>query len=69
MDLVKPGSYIFIRTDVNNYFDIPISIMNSNLENDIITIVIEIKGIKTNKLLDSKIGENIIIKMCIRDSL
>ena len=36
--------------------------MNSNLENDIITIVIEIKGIKTNKLLDSKIGENIIIR-------
>ena len=62
LDLVKPGSYIFIRTDQNNYFDIPISIMDSNLENDIITIVVEIKGIKTDKLLNAKISENIIIR-------
>jgi len=62
LDLVKPGSYIFIRTDVNKYFDIPISIMNSDLENDIITVVVEIKGIKTNRLFDTNINENIIIR-------
>lgn len=62
LDLVKPGSYIFIRTDVNKYFDIPISIMNSDLENDIITIVVEIKGIKTNRLFNTSINENIIIR-------
>lgn len=62
LDLVKPGSYIFIRTDVNNYFDIPISIMDSNFEDDIITVLIEIKGIKTNKLLNIKVSENIIIR-------
>jgi NAD(P)H-flavin reductase len=62
LDLVKPGSYIFIRTDEANYFDIPISIMNSDMENDIITIAIEIRGIKTNKLLDVKVNENLLIR-------
>ena len=62
LDLVKPGSYVFIRTDENNYFDIPISIMNSDMENDIITIAIEIRGIKTNKLLDVKVNQNIVIR-------
>jgi len=62
LDLVKPGSYIFIRTDGNEYFDIPISIMNSDIENDIITIAVEIRGIKTTKLLNIKINENIVIR-------
>lgn len=62
LDLVKPGSYVFIRTDEINYFDIPISIMNSDMENDIITIAVEIRGIKTKKLLDIKVNENIVIR-------
>ena len=62
LDLVKPGSYIFIRTDENKYFDIPISIMNSDIDNDIITIVIEIRGIKTTKLKNLQSNENISIR-------
>ncbi|OOM05923.1 sulfide/dihydroorotate dehydrogenase-like FAD/NAD-binding protein [Clostridium saccharobutylicum] len=62
IDLVRPGSYIFIRTAENTYFDIPISIMNSDVENDIITIAVEIKGIKAVKLLDIKTGGSIIIR-------
>src|SRR5471030_1499757 len=62
LGLVKPGSYIFIRTDGNEYFDIPISIMNSDIENDIITIAVEIRGIKTTKLLNIKVNENIVIR-------
>ena len=62
LDLAKPGSYIFIRTDENKYFDIPISIMNSDIENDIITIAVEIRGIKTNRLLNIKANENIVIR-------
>ena len=62
LDLVKPGSYIFIRTDENTYFDIPISIMNSDIENDIIEIAVEIRGIKTKKLLSIKTNENIVIR-------
>lgn len=63
LDLVKPGSYIFIRTDEDNhYFDIPISIMNSDIEKDIITIAVEVRGIKTAKLLNVKANENIVIR-------
>lgn len=62
LDLAKPGSYIFVRTDENKYFDIPISIMNSDIEKDIITIAVEIRGIKTNRLLYTKVNENIVIR-------
>lgn len=62
LDLVHPGSYIFVRTDENNYFDVPISILESNVDNDEISLLIEIRGIKTKKILDLETGENIIIR-------
>ena len=62
LDLVKPGSYIFIRTDENKYFDVPISIMDSDIENDVISVAVEIRGIKTNRLLNTKENENIVIR-------
>lgn len=63
IDLVRPGSYIFIRSDEDNiYFDVPISILESSVENDIISIMIEIRGIKTKKLLELKKDDNITIR-------
>lgn len=62
LDLVKPGSYIFIRTDENKYFDIPISIMNSDINKDILTVVVEIRGVKTKRLLDTIENQNIVIR-------
>lgn len=62
IDLVKPGSFVFIRTDENVYFDVPISILESDIESNIISIMIEIRGIKTKKLLDINIGEEITIR-------
>lgn len=62
LDLVKPGSYIFVRTNENAYFDIPISIMESNIETNIITILIEIRGVKTKNILNIKEEENIVIR-------
>lgn len=61
-DLVKPGSFIFIRTDENTFFDVPISIMESDINNNIITIVIEIRGIKTKRIESIKTGEYIVIR-------
>lgn len=52
LDLVYPGSYIFIRTDDNFYFDVPISIMESDPDTDSISILVEVRGIKTKRLLD-----------------
>ncbi|WP_291650880.1 sulfide/dihydroorotate dehydrogenase-like FAD/NAD-binding protein [Clostridium sp.] len=62
IDLVRPGSFIFIRTNENVYFDVPISILESNIETNVITIMIEIRGIKTKKLLDIKEGGEITIR-------
>lgn len=62
LDLVKPGSYIFIRTDENYFFDIPISIMESDIENNIVTVVIEVRGIKTKRIQSIKLYDEIVIR-------
>lgn len=62
LDLAKPGSYIFIRTDENYFFDIPISIMDSDVDNNIISVIVEIRGVKTKKLEDIKIDDDIVIR-------
>ena len=63
IDLVKAGSFIFIRPDENNiYFDVPISILDSDIDKNILTIMIEIRGIKTKNLLNIKEGNTITIR-------
>ena len=62
IDLVKPGSFIFIRTDENYFYDIPISIMDSDIEKNIITVVIEIRGIKTKRIQEIKVNDEIVIR-------
>ena len=63
IDLVKAGSFIFIRPDENNiYFDVPISILDSDIDNNIISIMIEIRGIKTKNLLNLKAGSILTIR-------
>lgn len=62
LDLLKPGSFIFIRTDENYFFDIPISIMESDPETNTITVVIEVRGIKTKRLEKIQSGEGIVIR-------
>ncbi|SHJ93831.1 NAD(P)H-flavin reductase [Clostridium cavendishii DSM 21758] len=62
LDLVHPGSYVFIRSDENFYFDVPISIMEADVDNNAISLLIEIRGIKTKKLLNLKKGLGIVIR-------
>ena len=62
IDLAKPGSFIFVRSLENVYFDVPISILDSNMETDIISIMIEIRGVKTKQLLDIEAGGEITIR-------
>lgn len=62
IDLAKPGSFIFVRSEENVYFDVPISILESDIETNIISIMVEVRGIKTKKLLDLKAGQNITIR-------
>lgn len=62
IDLARPGSFIFVRSEENVYFDVPISILDSNIETNIISIMIEIRGIKTKQLLNIESGGNITIR-------
>lgn len=63
MDLLNPGSYIFIKGDNNeNYFDFPISIEEANPNDNTLTLYIEIRGIKTKKMLDLASGEILKIR-------
>lgn len=62
IDLAKPGSFIFIRSDENIYYDVPISILESDINTNIVTVMIEIRGIKTKKILDLKKEGNIVIR-------
>jgi hypothetical protein len=62
IDLARPGSFIFVRSEENVYFDVPISILDSDIETNIISIMIEIRGIKTKQLLNIESGGNITIR-------
>ena len=62
LQLINPGSYIFVCPDENIYFDTPISILESDSDKNIISLAIEIRGAKTKKLLGFKEGDNINIR-------
>lgn len=59
--LKQPGSYVFVRNKNNDYFfDVPISIMDSDEEKSLIKIAIEVRGVKTKKLMGY--GDTIMIR-------
>lgn len=59
--LKQPGSYIFIRNrDSDHFFDVPISIMDSDEEGSSIKIAVEMRGVKTKKLMDH--GGTLIVR-------
>lgn len=62
LDLMNPGSYIFLRTDENFYFDVPISIMDCNIDDNTASILIEVRGIKTKRLLTAKANDPLVIR-------
>ncbi|MGL4569669.1 MAG: sulfide/dihydroorotate dehydrogenase-like FAD/NAD-binding protein [Clostridium sp.] len=57
VDLINPGGYIFLCPDSDNYFDTPISIMESDVKENSLTVAVEVRGIKTKRLLSYKVGE------------
>lgn len=62
-ELVNPGSFIFARkTDCDKNFDTPICVMDSDTSENILTLAIEIKGVKTKALDKLKIDDDILIK-------
>lgn len=63
MDLLNPGSFIFIKGDSEeNYFDFPISIEEADPNNNTLSMYIEIRGIKTKKILDLYVNDILKIR-------
>lgn len=59
--LKEPGSYVFLRDEkLPQYFDVPMSVMQSDVLNGVITMAYKAIGVKTNTLKNCK--ENILIK-------
>lgn len=62
-DLSQPGSFVFVRNpETSIYFDAPISIMDTDIKENTLTFVIEIKGIKTKMINRLNENDNILIK-------
>lgn len=62
-ELSHPGSFVFARNPKSNgYFDAPISVMDTDVNENIIKLVIESKGIKTKTIDMLKENDNIAIR-------
>jgi dihydroorotate dehydrogenase electron transfer subunit len=62
-DLIHPGSYVFLRSGkTSQFYDAPISIMETNIEENLLTFAIEIKGIKTKSIDVLNEGDNILVR-------
>jgi 2-polyprenylphenol hydroxylase and related flavodoxin oxidoreductases len=61
--LVHPGSYVFLRNpEYKEYFDVPISVLDLNPHNSTIDFAIEVQGVKTKKINNLSINDNISVK-------
>lgn len=61
--LVHSGSYVFLRNPkTSQFYDAPISIMETRTEDNTITVAIELKGPKTKSLNFLNEGDNIYVR-------
>lgn len=62
-NLIHPGSYVFLRDHKTSpFYDVPISIMDINVEDNTFTVAIEVKGVKTKKLDELKDEDKILVR-------
>ncbi len=62
-NLTQPGSYVFLRSSkTSQFYDVPISIMDIDVEENLLIVAIEIKGIKTKSINSLNNGDNILVR-------
>lgn len=58
-----PGAYVFMRSpSYNLYYDTPISVMDVDDENNVISFIIELKGIKTKSIANLNEHDDILLR-------
>ncbi|ERI91354.1 oxidoreductase family protein [Clostridiales bacterium oral taxon 876 str. F0540] len=62
-NLVHPGSYVFLRNSkTSQFYDAPISIMDTDIDENLLIVGIELKGIKTKSLNLLNEGDSILVR-------
>ena len=62
-NLTHPGSYVFLRAGkTSQFYDAPISIMDIDIEENLLIVAIEIKGVKTKSINALNEGDNILVR-------
>jgi len=55
----KPGQFVMLRIDMNGE-RIPLTIADSNLEDETVTLIVQLAGATTKKLLQLNVGETLL---------
>lgn len=62
-ELVHPGSFVFLKkVGADSIYDVPISIMDVDTQENIIKVVVELRGVKTKSLYELDAHEPILVK-------
>lgn len=62
-ELNQPGSYVFLRDEgYPEFFNVPMSIMSADEINNIVDILIQVRGVKTRPLKCIEIGQSVVIR-------
>ena len=62
MEMGVEGSFVFVRVKENTYYDVPISVFATDMENNTIDLIIKITGVKTRCFKESKTGDTIFLR-------
>lgn len=56
------GTYIFMRVSGSTYYDVPLSVMYDDIKVKSLGVLIKIRGVKTSKFKDLKVGDSITLR-------
>ena len=57
-----PGAFVFIRSRDSLYYDVPISVIYEDFDVDSISLLIQMRGIKTRLLRELKKGDTVYVR-------
>ena len=61
-DYKKLGAYVFVRTNENPFFDVPISVLYEDYDSGTIGLLIQMVGIKTECFRSVRAGDHIYVR-------
>lgn len=56
------GTYVFMRLNSSTFYDVPLSVMYDDINVNTLAVLIKIRGVKTSKFKDLKVGDRITLR-------